>query len=687
MNRRRVAIPTLFRIGGWLAIVALVGLGLAVPVLASTATINGTDHGATVTVTDWRQVWAGDLSGTIDGNSVQFYCIDTGHTISIPSVDPYTNDGPTSAQITHILNNYFPFVTSASGQLSSLDQEAAAVQLAIWHFSDGIDLSKIEDATIGNRALAIAAAATSATSTPAPIVTTIKIVPASQTNPGGTPGTFTIEAFDSSSTRMSGVEIALTTNSGTLSTSSVTTTGGTETPVTLTQDSSLAATVTAKTTRHIPGGTIYVDEKDVIGGVQHQKLVIATPTSDTLTTTGGFKWTASPTITTVANPTTGIVGVTITAAGDTATFHNAYNPTGSVRFTLYSDNKCTVATSLTGSGTISNGVASFSGGFTPTATGTYYWVASYAGDANNAAFTTGCGETNELVIVSKASPTITTKTGGTVVLGSGVKLTDSATLAGGFSPTGTITFTLTNPSSAVKDTETVTVTGNGVYSPAGFLPDMAGTWYWVATYSGDTNNNKVASGATEEPLVVSKASPTITTTLSASTGVIGAAVHDSSVLTGVTANAGGTVTYTVYTNDTCTLGAQDAGTKTVASGVVPDSNPITFNTAGTWYWQAVYSGDANNNGATSTCTSETLVISPTAAPTQSVEAATSAPTAAPTMLVEAATSAPKATPPVTSTGGASGGGSGSPLFALLVALVFCGFALLGIDAKSRNNRR
>ena len=570
---------TLFRIGGWLAVVALVGLGLASPVLASTATINGTDHGATVTVTDWRQVWAGDLSGMIDGNPVQFYCIDTQHTISIPSVDPYTNDGPTSAQITYILNNYFPFVTSASGQLPDLNQEAAAVQLAIWHFSDGIDLSKIEDATIAirNRALAIATAATSATSTPAPIVTTIKIVPASQTNPGGTPGTFTVEAFDSSSTRMSGVEIALTTNSGTLSTSSVTTTGGTETPVTLTQDSSLAATVTAKTTRHIPGGTIYVDEKDVIGGVQHQKLVIATPTSDTLTTTGGFKWTASP--------------------------------------------------------------------------------------------------------------TITTKTGGTVVLGSGNKLTDTATLAGGFSPTGTITFTLTNPSSAVKDTETVTVTGNGVYSPAGFLPDMAGTWHWVASYSGDGNNNKVASGATEEPLVVSKASPTITTTLSASTGVIGAAVHDSSVLTGVTANAGGTVTYTVYTNDTCTLGAQDAGTKTVASGVVPDSNPITFNTVGTWYWQAVYSGDANNNGATSTCTSETLVISPTAAPTQSVEAATSAPTAAPTMLVEAATSAPKATPPVTSTGGAPGGGSGSPLFALLVALVFCGFALLGIDAKSRNNRR
>ncbi len=50
------------------------------------------------------------------------------------------------------------------------------------------------------------------------------------------------------------------------------------------------------------------------------------------------------------------------------------------------------------------------------------------------------------------------------------------------------------------------------------------------------------------------------------------------------------------------------GTKTVTNGVVPDSNSLQFNTAGTFYWQAVYSGDANNNGATSVCTSEQLVV-------------------------------------------------------------------------------
>ena len=40
---------------------------------------------------------------------------------------------------------------------------------------------------------------------------------------------------------------------------------------------------------------------------------------------------------------------------------------------------------------------------------------------------------------------------------------------------------------------------------------------------------------------------------------IGAPVFDTAVLTGATATAGGTVTYTVYTNNTCTTGASRRG--------------------------------------------------------------------------------------------------------------------------------
>jgi hypothetical protein len=50
----------------------------------------------------------------------------------------------------------------------------------------------------------------------------------------------------------------------------------------------------------------------------------------------------------------------------------------------------------------------------------------------------------------------------------------------------------------------VTVTGNGNYStPSGAAPTAAGVYYWVATYSGDTNNNAVSSGCADEPVTIS----------------------------------------------------------------------------------------------------------------------------------------------------------------------------------------
>jgi len=102
--------------------------------------------------------------------------------------------------------------------------------------------------------------------------------------------------------------------------------------------------------------------------------------------------------------------------------------------------------------------------------------------------------------------------------------------------------------------------------------------------------------------------PSVATTLSKPAANVGDLVHDSAKLFNVTSDAGGTVKYTVYTNSACSLGAKDAGTKSVTGGVVQDSNPITFTTAGAYYWQAVYSGDTNNLGATSGCGSEFLPV-------------------------------------------------------------------------------
>src|SRR5262249_57688122 len=43
-------------------------------------------------------------------------------------------------------------------------------------------------------------------------------------------------------------------------------------------------------------------------------------------------------------------------------------------------------------------------------------------------------------------------------------------------------------------------------------------------------------------------------------------------------------------------------------GPLPSSPTRRSSDRGTFFWQAVYSGDANNNPATSTCTDEKLVI-------------------------------------------------------------------------------
>ena len=213
---------------------------------------------------------------------------------------------------------------------------------------------------------------------------------------------------------------------------------------------------------------------------------------------------------------------------------------------------------------------------------------------------------------TKLSPNIATKLSATTA-NIGDPVHDSATLTGASATAGgTVTYAVYTDSACTLNPQsagTVTVTNGSVPDSSSISFAAAGLYFWQASYSGDANNNPATSSCTSEQLLI-KTNPTIATTLSATSVAIGTTVHDSSSLSGQTSDAGGTVIYTVYADNACTAGAQSAGTKTVTNGSVPDSDGITFNSAGTFYWQAVYSGDAKNNGATSACTSEQLVVNP-----------------------------------------------------------------------------
>ena len=319
----------------------------------------------------------------------------------------------------------------------------------------------------------------------------------------------------------------------------------------------------------------------------------------------------APTIATLLSDTSVAIG---TPVNDSATLSGATaDAGGTVTYTVYSDNACTSAVATGGTKTVSNGVVPDSDAVTFNSAGTFYWQASYSGDANNDPATSACQ--SEIVTVNANAPGITTLlSSNSVAIGDLVY--DSATLTGATSNAGgTVTYTVYSDNACSQnpqDAGTKTVTNGVVPDSNSITFNSAGTFYWQAVYSGDANNNDATSVCTSEQLVVNPNAPTIATVLSATSAAIGEAVHDSATLTGATANAGGTVTYTVYSDDQCTNSVASGGTKTVTNGVVPDSDPVSFDAAGTYYWQASYSGDANNDPATSACQSEIVTINPNA---------------------------------------------------------------------------
>jgi hypothetical protein len=335
---------------------------------------------------------------------------------------------------------------------------------------------------------------------------------------------------------------------------------------------------------------------------------------------------------------------------DSATITNASpNAGGTITYKLFSTvanctaNPQVVLADLTpASNTVTAGVAPDSSPYTFNSAGTFFFYAVYSGDSFNVGpVNSGCSAEPVTILANTPSVGTTIKNAaGTAVTTSQsipVTLHDSATITGATADAGgTITYKLfstvanctANPQVVLAD---LTPASNTV--TAGVAPDSspytfnsAGTFYFYAVYSGDSNNTgPVNSGCSAEPVTILANTPSVGTTIKNAAGTavttaqsIPVTLHDSATITGATADAGGTITYLLFSSvANCTATPQvplanlTPTVNAVTAGSAPDSKTFTFNSAGTFFFYAVYSGDSNNTGpVNSGCSAEPVTISP-----------------------------------------------------------------------------
>ena len=130
-----------------------------------------------------------------------------------------------------------------------------------------------------------------------------------------------------------------------------------------------------------------------------------------------------------------------------------------------------------------------------------------------------------------------------------------------------------------------------------------------ATLDGRLIAQNAAVTMDQNTITGPRCSTTTATTLSAGSITAGGTAFDTATLTGTNiGTAGGSVIYNIYSDSACIVLAGTAGTRTVTGGVIPNSDPFTFPSTGTYYWRASYAGDSLNQASANVCGAEVLTV-------------------------------------------------------------------------------
>lgn len=266
-----------------LILLAIIGFTIsafaAPPRGISVATVTGTDVGQNVVFTNPyppggnMNIFAGTLAGTIDSVAAKFYSTDLAHNLALFPPNTYVDSGSAGYYISYILNNYYPTKPYPyTGAMNTVDKEAAAVQMAIWAFSDGLDYTTINNAPLRDRTKQIIDDA-QAHAGVTPPVTTLSIDPISLLNYCNVKDTVRVRVLNSLGNPVSGVTVTYSITSGTISAASGVTGADGYTPrVIITKGTDSIATFSAAARSYVSPGTLYIHNSQP---TQYRRLVSA----------------------------------------------------------------------------------------------------------------------------------------------------------------------------------------------------------------------------------------------------------------------------------------------------------------------------------------------------------------------------------------------------------------------------
>ena len=161
-----------------------------------------------------------------------------------------------------------------------------------------------------------------------------------------------------------------------------------------------------------------------------------------------------------------------------------------------------------------------------------------------------------------------------------------------------VEFKWANPDGVIVQVSNTTSTFQDSYTPT-----TPGRWHVLAIFS-DISGTILNQTRIEFDIPLHN--PIITTTLSNQTISIGDSVSDTAYMTNATLTANGTVLYEFYSGISCSGTPSVVSNVPVTDGIIPNSGSHTFNVAGAYSWNAVYSGDSANSKATGQC--ESLIV-------------------------------------------------------------------------------